>query len=50
MHALCLEWLQSVIKPGSHVLDVGSGTGYMCAAFYEMIDNDDGVVVGIEHI
>ena len=36
------------------MLDVGSGTGILCAAFYEMVrtPNDDGKtqVVGIEHI
>lgn len=34
MHAFCLEWLQDVLKPNSKVLDVGSGSGYLCAAFY----------------
>jgi len=31
------------------VLDVGSGTGYLCSAFYEMMGRK-GVVVGVEHI
>ena len=52
MHAYCLEWLISKLTPGSKVLDVGSGSGYTCAAFYEMVKNSDPgtQVVGIEHI
>ena len=38
MHAFCLEWLKDCVKPGSSVLDVGSGSGYLCAAFYEMME------------
>lgn len=48
MHAFCLEWLKEQLKPGINVLDVGSGSGYLCAVFHEMIE--DGKVVGIEHI
>ena len=58
MHAYCMvslvfiikqEWLKDQIKPGSKVLDVGSGSGYLCAAFYELMEQK-GKVVGIEHI
>lgn len=38
MHAFCLEWLADRLLPGNKVLDVGSGSGYLCAAFYEMMD------------
>jgi protein-L-isoaspartate(D-aspartate) O-methyltransferase len=38
MHAFCLEWLADSLLPGNKVLDVGSGSGYLCAAFYEMMD------------
>jgi ribosomal protein L11 methylase PrmA len=31
------ELLSDVLKPGGKVLDVGSGTGILCAAFYEMV-------------
>jgi protein-L-isoaspartate(D-aspartate) O-methyltransferase len=31
------------------VLDVGCGSGFLCAAFYEMMEGE-GKVVGIEHI
>ncbi|CDW91456.1 protein-l-isoaspartate(d-aspartate) o-methyltransferase-like [Stylonychia lemnae] len=49
MHAYVLEWLKDVLVPGGNALDVGSGSGYLCAAFYEMMDNQ-GYVVGIDHI
>lgn len=35
--------------PGTRVLDVGSGSGYLCAAMLEMMDRK-GKVVGVEHI
>jgi protein-L-isoaspartate(D-aspartate) O-methyltransferase len=40
------------LKPGSKVLDVGSGSGYLCAAFYELVKTPEKrtYVVGIEHI
>ena len=41
MHAYCLEWLNQKLVPGSKVLDVGSGSGYSCAAFYEMVKDSD---------
>ena len=41
------------MKPGAHVLDVGSGSGYLTACFYRYIqaqgDNPGTQVVGIEH-
>ena len=52
MHAYCLEWLHQSLQPGAKVLDVGCGSGYLCAAFYHMVKNDQQrtSVVGIEHI
>ena len=38
-----------MLTPGANVLDVGSGSGYLCAAFYEMTGRQ-GRVVGVEHI
>lgn len=38
MHAYCLEWLKDVVKPGSRVLDVGSGSGYLTACFAAMCE------------
>ena len=54
MHAFCLEWVLSKLRPGAKVLDVGCGSGYLCAAFYELVmdpqDMNRTAVVGIEHI
>jgi protein-L-isoaspartate(D-aspartate) O-methyltransferase len=54
MHAYCLEWLNDKLTNGAKVLDVGCGSGYLCAAFYEMTKNPNSQgrtsVVGIEHI
>jgi protein-L-isoaspartate(D-aspartate) O-methyltransferase len=49
MHAYVLEVLKDHLKPGNTVLDVGFGSGYLCAAFSKMM-SDSGTVVGIEHI
>ena len=37
------------MRPNARALDVGSGSGYLVAAFYEMMDKQ-GKVVGIEHM
>ena len=37
MHAYALEHLEPFIRPGSHVLDVGSGSGYLTACMAEMV-------------
>jgi len=49
MHATALHYLEDVIKNGSHVLDVGSGSGYLSVCFAKMVGST-GKVVGIEHI
>ena len=28
MHAKALEYLEPILRPGSHILDIGSGSGY----------------------
>lgn len=52
-HAFALEYLRDHMKPGAHVLDVGSGSGYLTACFYRFIqaqgDNPNTRIVGIEH-
>jgi protein-L-isoaspartate(D-aspartate) O-methyltransferase len=49
MHAMCLELLDAQLQPGAHVLDVGSGSGYLTAAMAVLV-GETGVVVGIEHV
>jgi len=58
MHANALENLLPFLKPGSRVLDVGSGSGYMVACFHHLVKGPApdssppaiGFVLGIEHI
>ena len=38
-----------MLFPGAKVLDIGCGSGYLLAAFFEMM-NKKGKVIGIEHI
>ena len=37
MHGYALEYLQSRLKPGNSVLDVGSGSGILCAYMAHMV-------------
>ncbi|KAL7277209.1 hypothetical protein ACG7TL_009058 [Trametes sanguinea] len=56
MHAHAAEHLLSFLKPGSRVLDVGSGSGYLCAVLYQLLQDpsdpksSESKVVGIDHI
>lgn len=52
MHAHASENLLPFLKPGSRVLDVGSGSGYTCAVFHHLVSSEEkkGKVVGIDHI
>lgn len=63
MHASAAESLLPFLKPGSRVLDVGSGSGYLTAVLAELVSQSDsgkeagkeigkigGKVVGLEHI
>ncbi|TVY45467.1 putative protein-L-isoaspartate O-methyltransferase [Lachnellula subtilissima] len=52
MHASACESLLPFLKPGSRVLDIGSGSGYLTAVLAELV-RDGGMgarVVGLEHI
>ena len=49
MHAYALEYLAPYCSNNIHILDVGSGSGFLTVALSKMI-NDSGLVVGIEHI
>lgn len=52
-HAYALELLYDKLNPGGHVLDVGSGSGYLTACFARAVTrkngSDAGLVVGIEN-
>jgi len=49
IHANALETLKDYIKPGRNVLDIGSGSGYLCAVMGHL-DTPNGKVTGIDHI
>jgi protein-L-isoaspartate(D-aspartate) O-methyltransferase len=49
MHASACESLLSFLKPGSRVLDIGSGSGYLTAVLAELVC-PEGEVIGLEHI
>jgi protein-L-isoaspartate O-methyltransferase len=54
MHAHASEYLLNYLEPGSKVLDVGSGSGYLTAIFHHLVSPGNGQpigkVVGIDHI
>ncbi|KAG8219321.1 protein-L-isoaspartate O-methyltransferase [Butyriboletus roseoflavus] len=55
MHAHALENMLPFLHPGATVLDVGSGSGYLCAALHHLVSPSEpgapqGKVVGIDHI
>ncbi|KAF1808483.1 protein-L-isoaspartate O-methyltransferas-like protein [Eremomyces bilateralis CBS 781.70] len=49
MHASAATSLLNHLKPGSHVLDIGSGSGYLTHVLAEIV-KPNGQVVGVEHI
>ncbi|KAI0074098.1 protein-L-isoaspartate O-methyltransferase [Panus rudis PR-1116 ss-1] len=49
MHAHAMEKLLPFLNPGSKVLDVGSGSGYLCAVLHHIV-GPTGKVIGIDHI
>merc|ERR1712176_1510651 len=46
-HALCL--LADHLKTGAHALDVGCGSGYLCACMAEMV-GPEGRIIGIDYL
>ena len=52
MHAMALDLMEPNLRPGSNALDVGCGSGYMCAAMGRMVSEGGakGKVVGIDYI
>ena len=49
MHAAAITALLPFLHPGANVLDIGSGSGYLCAVFAHLV-KPEGHVVGVEHI
>ncbi|KAI8098435.1 protein-L-isoaspartate O-methyltransferase [Gilbertella persicaria] len=49
MHGYALENLEQFLQPGMKALDIGSGSGYLCACMAAMVGST-GKVVGVEHI
>ncbi len=47
MHAACLDLLERFLVPDAHVLDVGSGSGFLTAVM-GMLVGPTGRVVGVE--
>ncbi|KAJ7197436.1 protein-L-isoaspartate O-methyltransferase [Mycena pura] len=64
MHAYAADLLLPFLRPGARVLDIGSGSGYLCAVLHHLVTSYTSVrptdqsataavsghVVGIEHI
>lgn len=49
IHANAAESLKAFLYPGAKVLDVGSGSGYLCALFAHLV-TPAGKVIGVDHI
>jgi len=47
IHALALEELKDLVSPGSSVLDIACGTGYLTACFAELV-GPSGKVIGLD--
>ncbi|PKY07684.1 protein-L-isoaspartate O-methyltransferase [Aspergillus campestris IBT 28561] len=54
MHGHACEYLIDFIRPGSRVLDIGSGSGYLTHVLANLAtgpaDTDGGCVIGVDHI
>ncbi|KAF2198174.1 protein-L-isoaspartate O-methyltransferas-like protein [Delitschia confertaspora ATCC 74209] len=49
MHASACEALLPYLQPGSRVLDIGSGSGYLTHVFANLV-GPTGTVIGVDHI
>eukprot|EP00828_Plagiopyla_frontata_P029505 TRINITY_DN38178_c0_g1_i1.p3 TRINITY_DN38178_c0_g1~~TRINITY_DN38178_c0_g1_i1.p3 ORF type:complete len:167 (+),score=28.29 TRINITY_DN38178_c0_g1_i1:157-657(+) len=49
MHAHTIEALKNNLRKGAKALDIGFGSGFICAAFAELIGKT-GKVYGVDHI
>ena len=49
MHASCIELLLPQLRPGASVLDVGVGSGFLAAAFAQLV-GEAGLVTGIDRL
>jgi len=49
MHAYALSFLVEKLKPNCKALDIGCGSGIICAYLAQFI-GDEGKVIGIDHI
>lgn len=53
MHVAALTILKKNLRPNAHILDVGSGSGFLTACFARIMKlkypNEPGIVVGVEH-
>lgn len=49
MHASACQSLLPYLNPGSKVLDIGSGSGYLTAVLAELVA-PNGTVIGVDHI
>jgi len=49
VHASAADLLRDHLQPGCKVLDVGCGSGYLCAVFAHLV-KPHGKVIGIDHI
>ncbi|KAJ7628678.1 Pcmt1-prov protein [Roridomyces roridus] len=54
MHAYAADHLLPFLRPGAKVLDIGSGSGYLCAVLHHLVSPSDdiprGKIIGIDHI
>lgn len=48
MHAMTLSMLEEYLIPGSKVVDIGCGSGYLTVCLAKMIER--GEVYGVDHI